>query len=87
MNTMLSRVSKKGQVTLPIEARRALGIKPRDQVQFKLEDGRLILQTAASALAAIYRSIPALERRLPDKDLIRIAAEEHEEHVAREGLP
>lgn len=31
-------VTQKGQVTIPAELRRALGIKPRDRVIFELED-------------------------------------------------
>jgi len=87
LRTPRSRVSEKGQVTLPALTRRALGIKPKDEVEFLLEDGRVIVRKVRSALDEIYRSVPALKRPLSDKEMIRIAAEEHAEEVAREGLP
>lgn len=41
MKEMLSSVSEKGQVTIPLEIRRALDLKPRDKVAFTLEDGEV----------------------------------------------
>lgn len=39
------RVTRKGQVTIPLEIRRALGIEPGAQVRFELDDGtaRLVI--------------------------------------------
>jgi AbrB family looped-hinge helix DNA binding protein len=36
---MAYAVSSKGQVTLPIEIRKRLGIKPGDKVEFPVKDG------------------------------------------------
>jgi antitoxin PrlF len=33
------RVTQKGQVTIPLEVRRALGVGPGSQVHFELDDG------------------------------------------------
>jgi len=33
------KVSAKGQVTIPVEIRRRLGILPGSEVEFKIEDG------------------------------------------------
>ena len=46
------RVTQKGQVTIPLEVRRALGITPGTEVRFELDDGTARLvpdreQTAA----------------------------------------
>ena len=38
MQRVLTRVSEKGQVTIPIEVRRALGIKRGDRVVIELTD-------------------------------------------------
>jgi antitoxin PrlF len=45
------RVTQKGQVTIPIEVRRALGIRTGTDVRFKLEgDGaRLVIDQALAA--------------------------------------
>jgi antitoxin PrlF len=45
------RVTQKGQVTIPVEVRRALGIRAGSDVQFRLEaDGaRLVIDQARAA--------------------------------------
>jgi AbrB family looped-hinge helix DNA binding protein len=45
------RVTQKGQVTIPLEVRRALGIRAGSDVQFRLEaDGaRLVIDQARAA--------------------------------------
>jgi AbrB family looped-hinge helix DNA binding protein len=45
------RVTEKGQVTIPLEVRRALGIHPGSEVQFELEDrgARLLVDQQAAA--------------------------------------
>lgn len=32
-----STINQKGQVTIPVEIRKALGLEPRDKVSFELE--------------------------------------------------
>jgi antitoxin PrlF len=41
-----STLSSKGQVTIPQEIRRRLGLKEGDRVEFVIEDGRTILRPA-----------------------------------------
>lgn len=45
------RVTQKGQVTIPLEVRRALGIHPGSDVEFELQDhgARLVLDGARAA--------------------------------------
>jgi AbrB family looped-hinge helix DNA binding protein len=38
MKEMVATVTTKGQLTLPVEVRRHLGIKPNDKVAFVIED-------------------------------------------------
>lgn len=40
----MTTVSEKGQVTIPKEFREKFGIKPGSDVEFKEEDGRLVLK-------------------------------------------
>ena len=40
---MISTITTKGQVTIPVAIRRQHGIKPNDQVDFITEDKRIIL--------------------------------------------
>ncbi|MFA5515060.1 MAG: AbrB/MazE/SpoVT family DNA-binding domain-containing protein [Desulfuromonadales bacterium] len=41
---MLAKVTSKGQVTIPIEIRKKLGIRSEDKVDFILEEDRVILR-------------------------------------------
>ncbi len=43
---MTSRVSEKGQVTIPKELRSRFGIRPGEEVAFQEEDGRIVLEKA-----------------------------------------
>jgi len=51
------RVTQKGQVTIPLEVRRALGIHPGSDVQFRIEEQgvRLVVdpERAAGEIAAM----------------------------------
>ena len=40
----MSKVSVKGQTTIPSSVREALGLKPGDLIQYVIEDGRVVLQ-------------------------------------------
>lgn len=87
MREFESSVSPKGQITIPLEVRKRLGIKPKDKVTIHLERDIVTLTLSRSSLEAIYQSVPALPRSLTVEEMTEIAAEEHAQHVAREGLP
>lgn len=86
MKEYLSSVSEKGQVTIPLEMRKALGVKPKDKVAFKLEDNGIKLVPLGSPLESSFQAVPPLKKPLTDEAMSEIAAEEHAQHVAREGL-
>lgn len=44
LDDMKSRVTERGQVTIPKELRDRLGIRPGQELAFSEEDGRLILE-------------------------------------------
>jgi AbrB family looped-hinge helix DNA binding protein len=46
----VSRVTAKGQVTIPVTVRFALGIAPGDEVVFAVEDGRGVFRRAGGVL-------------------------------------
>lgn len=46
MKRSRSTISSKGQITVPLEIRRRLGVKEGDGVEFVVEDGRTILRPA-----------------------------------------
>jgi AbrB family looped-hinge helix DNA binding protein len=86
MREMLSSVSPKGQVTLPIEIRRKLGIKPKDKVAFRLEGTEIRLAPSRSPLEESYQAIPALKPARSWKEIEAAAAEEQAFEAAKEGL-
>jgi antitoxin PrlF len=64
MNEQLTVVTRKGQVTIPADIRRVLGIKEGDKVAFVLEDDQVKLTRKGSIVAqtagALKSDMPAL---------------------------
>ncbi len=75
-------ITVKGQVTIPIAVRKALGLKPRDRVNFVLETEGARILPAKSNLGAGFGAVKP--RRKPEdfKRLRRLATEE----VAQKAL-
>lgn len=86
MREMLSSVSPKGQVTLPAEIRRTLGIKPKDKVLIRLEKGKVEITLAPSPLEESYQAVPALKSARSWKEIEALVAEESAQATAEEGL-
>lgn len=84
MKTVISAsVTERGQVTIPSEVRKLLGLKPHDKVVFSLVDGEVVLTRPAFTLESVYRSVPALKRPLDWDEMLEIAQEEVAEQVMR----
>ncbi len=81
-----SSVSPKGQITLPAKIRKELGIKPKNQVAIYINTGEVRVRPIRSKLLAHYGKAGSLRRPLDWDSVTRIAADEHAEHAAREGL-
>jgi AbrB family looped-hinge helix DNA binding protein len=79
----LSSVSQKGQITLPIELRRQLGIKPKDQVTLQLEGDAVRVRPASFTLARVMGSVEPATRTDDFKRAERAAWEEQAEREAR----
>lgn len=77
-------VTRKGQVTLPADIRRALGIHEGDPVDFRVEDGEVRVRPARATLADGFSSIPALAVPKTDEEIAAIVANERAERY-REG--
>jgi antitoxin PrlF len=52
MKERLSVVTRKGQITIPADIRRALNIKEGDKVAFTMEEGEVKLSRTGSVVAA-----------------------------------
>lgn len=81
---LIATVTSKGQVTIPVEVRRALGIKPRDRVAFTLTDGGATVRPAVSALDRIAGSVKP--RKTPEDfaELRQLVKEEVARRVREE---
>jgi AbrB family looped-hinge helix DNA binding protein len=76
MQERLGVITRKGQVTLPAEIRRSLGLKQGDRVAFRLEDGRVVLtigESITNATAGVFRRYVDRPRTAEE---LRAAAEE-----------
>jgi AbrB family looped-hinge helix DNA binding protein len=86
MTEGVSTVTRKGQVTVPIEIRKALDIKQGDRVAFTLEDGHAKLRPQRSYVERT-RGILKTDQPPMSAEEMREAAEEAfvDEAVARSG--
>lgn len=77
-----SRVTQKGQVTIPASIRKQLGLRPGDKVRFETDDGNVKITRATSRLLDGYGAVTPRSRP-EDYDALR---EEFESGVAEEAL-
>ena len=76
MNERLSVLTKKGQVTIPVEIRRALELKEGDQVAFVMgEDNRVYLKSSGSVVERTAGALRGSEAPLTAEQL-RVATEQ-----------
>ena len=54
-----SSVTTKGQVTIPVELREKLGIRPGDRVRFIEEGDRILIQRQETAIESVFGLIKA----------------------------
>lgn len=65
----LAKVTSKGQITIPIEIRKKLGIKNGDKILFVEESGRVyMMNSSMDALREAQRSFAGEAERLGLKD-------------------
>jgi antitoxin PrlF len=84
MALMKSRMTSKGQVTIPAEIRQELGLKPRDTVEFARDGERIFIKPMESQLLQSYRSIPALDPPMTDRELREAFEQDVADEVASE---
>jgi AbrB family looped-hinge helix DNA binding protein len=60
-----STISSKGQVTVPVEVRRRLGLKEGDRVEFSFEDGTAVLRPVRSEENPFLKWVGALAKETP----------------------
>lgn len=76
----IGTITSKGQVTLPIEIRRALQLKPQDKLIFRIVQGKVEVEPLPMTLEDAYGSVSPLET---PEDFAAIRAAAREERAAR----
>ena len=79
-------VTRKGQITMPVEIRRALGLKQGDKVSIYLDGEGAKVVPATSRVDASFGAVRPLKQPHTDREITDMAWEEHAGHVAHEGL-
>ncbi len=80
----LRTVQTKGQVTIPVEIRRLLGVKPGDKVVFRVVKGVVELQPVTMTLEQTFGAVSPQERPEDFSTLREVAIEEHAQKVVEE---
>ncbi len=60
MASASSKLSSKGQITVPQEIRRRLGVRAGDRVEFAVEGGRVVLRPARGGADPLAKYVGAL---------------------------
>ncbi|MGH2531838.1 MAG: AbrB/MazE/SpoVT family DNA-binding domain-containing protein [Thermomicrobiales bacterium] len=80
----VSRLTRKGQLTIPKRIRDALGFKPHDEIEVELVDGEVRLRKARLSLNEIAGSVPPID--VPLERAIHLAKEERARRKYRDSL-
>lgn len=80
MKSLTTTVTSKGQVTIPIEIRKMLNVKPHDRVRFRVEKGEVKIDRASMTLEETFGSVGPKTRT---QDFERMIREAKEEQAAR----
>jgi AbrB family looped-hinge helix DNA binding protein len=86
MKEIQTILTRKGQTTIPIEIRRALGLKEGDHITFVIEAGRVMVQRADNVVARTAGACRSAQPALTAEEL-RDSAEKAiaEDTAARQG--
>lgn len=72
---LVSTLTQKGQVTIPIQIRRLLGLKPKAKVAFLQKKDGVHIAVPRYTLATIKGVVPALSQKYSEKEIREIAIE------------
>jgi AbrB family looped-hinge helix DNA binding protein len=83
MKQLVASITSRGQVTIPVEVQRKLGLKPRGKVVFEIIDGTVRLGRPKFTVATLYGSVEPLTDQYSIEEMIEIAREEHVQNITR----
>jgi AbrB family looped-hinge helix DNA binding protein len=82
---METTLTQKGQVTIPVEIRARLGLKPKDKVRFELEGDSVTIRRAQSRIARHFGAVAAPGKPLDARQERVLFEQGVAEEVAAEG--
>jgi antitoxin PrlF len=80
---IIANITERGQVTIPVEVRKILGLKPRDQVAFTIENNEVRLRPLKFTWRTVYASVEPKHRPEDFEQMIRQAKEEKAAETVR----
>jgi len=83
MKELVTTMTQRGQITVPAEIRRLLGLKPRDKVAFAVDDGEVRIVPVAFTAASVFGSIEPVGEGDDFEDQIRQAKAERADKTLR----
>ncbi len=87
MKEIITTMTQRGQVTVPAEVRRLLGLRPRDKVAFGIEDGKVQLTPARFTLESAFGSVRPATKTAEFKTISRAARDEKAKEEIRKLGP
>ncbi len=81
MKELTTTLTQRGQVTVPAEVRRLLGLKPRDRVTFTIAEGEVRLKPVAYSLESAYGSVKPSRKPEDFDELSRLARDARAEQT------
>lgn len=82
MKEHLTTMTRKGQITIPVEVRRAMGLRQGDKVAVVIEDGLARLSAVGSVIARTAGAVHSDQPPLSAEQLRDVA----EEAIAEEAM-
>ncbi len=75
------RLTYKGTVTIPAEVRRVLGVKPNEEVRFRVVEGKVELLPPTMTLESSFGSVTPIDRHEDFQQLLDRAIAGHVQEV------
>ncbi|MBM3699826.1 MAG: hypothetical protein FJW68_02765 [Actinobacteria bacterium] len=84
MREITTTLTKKGQVTVPVEIRNFFGLKTNDKITFKISDGIVQISPAKYSIEDVYGIVKPISKPENFKKLRETAVNEYVQKVYKE---
>ena len=84
MKEIVTTMTQKGQVTIPVEIRNLLGLKAKDKIAFSIDEDNIRLAPAKYTLETVYGVVKPINKPENFKKLKQIAIKEHVKKIMEE---